>query len=70
MKEECRKEKNRKAKERRDEELSKPIRMPKTGEKGSYEQVRDEMIQQRHDAMKESGMFTDKELEQILEKIM
>ena len=44
--------------------------MPKTGEKGNYEKVRDEMIQQRHDAMKESGMFTDKELTQILEKIM
>ena len=69
-KEERRLERNRKAKEKRDEELSKPIRMPKTGEKGKYEKVRDEMIQQRHDAMKESGMFTDKELAQILEKIM
>ena len=69
-KEERRKEKKRKAKEKRDEELSKPIRMPKTGGKGNYEKVRDEMIQQRHDAMKESGLFTEKELKQILDKIL
>ena len=67
-----RKERNRKQKERRDkqkEELSKPITM-RSSEKSKYEEARDETIRQRHDAMKESGLFNDTELARILETIV
>ena len=48
------------------EELAKPIDMPDVGEKSDYEKLRDSTIIDRHQAMKESGMFSDIELEKIL----
>ena len=70
---ERRQERNRKQKERRDkqkEELAKPITMPENVGKSKYEEARDETIRQRHDAMKESGLFTERDLERVLETIM
>ena len=70
---ERRQERNRKQKERRDkqkEELAKPITMPEGVGKSKYEEARDETIRQRHDAMKESGLFTERDLERVLETIM
>ena len=48
------------------EKLSTPINMPDSGGKSEYEKVRDETIKARHQAMKESGMFSDCELDKIL----
>ena len=48
------------------EKLSTPINMPDSGAKSEYEKVRDETIKARHQAMKESGMFSDCELDKIL----
>ena len=63
----------RKQKERREQkkkELLKPIDCPKQMEKGEYEKVRDKTIMERHNAMKESGMFGDNELQAILHMII
>ena len=72
-----RKEKNaeiaRKQRERRKqkkEELLKPINPPKQIEKGDYEKARDKIIRERHDAMKESGMFKDNELQAMLATLL
>ena len=72
-----RKEKNaeiaRKQRERRKkqkEALLKPINLPKQIEKGDYEKARDKIILERHNAMRESGMFKDNELESILATIL
>ena len=73
MEEERRKkwrERERDRRQRLKEKLSQPIDTPKSGEKGEYEKVRDGIIGERHDAMKESGLFSEKELEMIKEKIM
>ena len=62
----------RKQKERRDKkkaELLKPIKLPKKTEKGEYEKARDTAILERHNAMKASGMFGDKELKAMLTMI-
>ena len=70
---EQRQERNRKQKERRDkqkEELAKPIPMLENIGKSKYEEARDETIRQRHDAMKESGLFTERDLKRVLETIM
>ena len=48
------------------EKLSTPISMPESGEKSEYEKVREETIKARHQAMKESGMFSDCELDKML----
>ena len=72
-KEEKRKEANRKQNERRQkvrEELAQPIDMPEQDEKGEYEKCRDENILERHEAMKESGLFTDDELKAMLTMII
>ena len=61
-----------KARERRQqkkEELLKPIDMPKPNEKGDYEKARDQIVLQRHSAMKESGLFSDKELQAMIKTI-
>ena len=71
-KKEHRMEINRKQNERRQkvrEELAKPIHMPKQSEKGEYEKCRDDNILKRHEAMKESGLFTDTELQAMLNMI-
>ena len=73
MEEERKKERREKDKERRarqKEQLQQPINVPKLGEKGEYEKVRDGIICERHDAMKESGLFSEKELEMLKEKIV
>ena len=62
----------RKQRERRAQkkaELLKPIKLPKEKEKGEYERARDTAILERHDAMKASGMFSDKELKAMLTMI-
>ena len=62
----------RKQKERRDKkkaELLKPIKLPQKTEKGEYEKARDTAILERHNAMKASGMFGDKELKAMLTMI-
>ena len=60
----------RKQRERREKikkELQKPIKLPiKNKEKGDYEKARDRTILERHNAMKESGMFEENELQAIL----
>ena len=48
------------------EKLSTPISIPDSGEKSEYEKIRDENINARYQAMKESGMFSDCELEKML----
>ena len=48
------------------EKLSTPISIPDSGEKSEYEKIRDENIKARQQAMKESGMFCDCELEKML----
>ena len=61
-----------KARDRREqtkEELLKPIDMPVQVEKGDYEKARDKTIRDRHTAMKESGMFSDHELQAMLKSI-
>ena len=61
-----------KARERRQqkkEELLKPIDMPKTNEKGDYEKARDQTVLERHSAMKESGLFSDNELQAMIKTI-
>ena len=65
-------ENNRKMKEwrqRKKEELQKPIEMPKQIEKGAYEKARDQTILERYNAMKESGMFSEKELQHMIKMI-
>ena len=54
-------EKQRERRQKQRETLSQPITLP-SGKKGDYEKMRDGLICQRHDAMKESGMFTTLEL--------
>ena len=64
---------NRKQRERyqkKKEELSKPIAMPKQTAKGDYEKARDHTILERYHAMKESGMFSDTELQHMVDMIM
>ena len=66
-------ERNRKQRERyqkKKEELSKPIAMPKQTVKGDYEKARDHTILERYHAMKESGMFSDAELQHMVDMIM
>ena len=63
-------ERERERRKRQKEKLSQPINIPKLGEKGEYEKVRDGIIGERYDAMKESGLFSEKELEMIKEKIV
>ena len=61
-----------KARERRQqkkEELLKPIDMQLSIEKGDYEKARDRTILDRHSAMKESGLFSDYELQAMLKTI-
>ena len=72
-----RREKNaelaRKQRERRKEKkeaLLKPIKLPKQMEKGDYEKARDKTILERYNAMRESGMFEDIELQAILNTIL
>ena len=48
------------------DELSRPISMPDLGEKSDYEKVREKTIRDRHLSMKESGMFSDSELDKML----
>ena len=72
-KEEQRIERNRRVREKRKnmkEELHKPIDMPSVGKKGAYEKVRDDNIQERLRVMSESGMFTQKELKSMKDKIV
>ena len=61
-----RKRKRKEKQEKLKEEMAKPISMPIQGEKSEYEIVRDNTIRDRHLAMKESGMFDDKELDKVL----
>ena len=63
---EMRRRKRKEKKERLKEEMSRPIDMPDCGKKSEYEKLRDENIRARYDAMKESGMFSDKELKEML----
>ena len=61
-----------KARDRREqkkEELLKPIDMPVQVEKGEYEKARNETILECHTAMKESGLFSDHELNAMLKTI-
>ncbi len=51
------------------EELNKPITMPKQIKKGAYEKARDQTILERYNAMKESGMFCEKELQYMIKMI-
>ena len=48
------------------EKLSTPISIPDSGEKCEYEKIRDATIKARHQAMKESGMFSESELDKML----
>ena len=67
-----RQEANRKAKEKRQrqkEQLAVPIHIPNSGEKGEYEKLRDKTILERCKAMKESGMFSDSELQAMYDMI-
>ena len=69
-KEELARKQREKRKEKK-EALLKPIKLPiKQTEKGDYEKARDRTILERHDAMKESGMFEDNELQVILNMIL
>ena len=71
--EEQKKERNRRVREKRKkqkEQLQIPIDMPSVGEKGAYEKARDDIICERHRVMAESGMFTQKELKSIEDKIV
>ena len=71
-KEEKRIEHNRKQREKRKEkrnELNTPINLPRQ-EKGEYEKMRDNNIQDRYRAMLASGMFEEKELDRILKNIV
>ena len=73
MEEERRKkwrERERDRRKKQKEKLSQPISIPKSGEKGDYEKVRDGIIGERYEAMKESGLFSEKELKMIKEKIV
>ena len=63
---EMRRRKRKEKQERLKEELSRPIDMPDCGEKCEYEKQREENIRARYEAMKESGMFCDKELNEML----
>ena len=66
-------ERNKKQRERyqrKKEELSKPIAMPKQTVKGDYEKARDQTILERYNAMKESGMFSDTELQHMIDMIL
>ena len=66
-------ERNRKQRERyqkKKEELSKPIAAPKQTVKGEYEKARDHTILERYNAMKESGMFSDTELQHMVDMIL
>lgn len=68
-----REEINRKQRERRQkvrEELSKPMIGPEQGEKGKYEEARDDLVRQRHRAMEESGLFNQEELQSMLNVIV
>ena len=63
--------KQRERREKKKKELLKPIKLPvKNKEKGDYEKARDKAILERHNAMKESGMFEDNELQVILNMIL
>ena len=61
-----RRRKRKEKKERLKEEMSRPIDMPDCGKKSEYEKLRDENIRAHYDAMKESGMISDKELKEML----
>ena len=67
---EMRRRKRKEKAERLREEMSKPIDMPIVGEKCEYEKLRDERVRERFNAMKESGMFNEKELDNILKSKM
>ena len=67
---EMRRRKRKEKAERLREEMSKPIDMPIVGEKCEYEKLRDERVRERFNAMKESGMFSEKELDNILKSKM
>ena len=43
--------------------------MPKPNEKGDYEKARDQTVLERHSAMKESGLFSDNELQAMIKTI-
>ena len=64
----AKKQKERRRKKK--EELLRPIEMPKQAEKGEYEKARDKNIQERYSAMKDSGMFSSKELKRMHDLIM
>ena len=63
---EMRRRKRKEKQERLKEEMSRPIDMPDCGKKSEYEKLREGKIRARYDAMKESGMFCDKELKEML----
>ena len=63
---EVRRRKRKEKQEELKEKLSTPISIPDSGEKSEYEKIRDENIKARHQAMKESGMFSDCELDKML----
>ena len=46
--------------------MLKPIDTPIVGKKCEFEKLRDERVREHFNAMKESGMFNEKELDNIL----
>lgn len=64
----AKKQKERRKKEK--EELLKPIDMPEQAEKGEYEKARDKTIQERYIAMRDSGLFSAKELKRMHDLII
>ena len=62
--------KQRERRKKKKEELLKPIKLPKSAEKSDYEKARDKNIQERYNAMKESGMFSANELKRMHNMMM
>ena len=62
--------KQRERRKKKKEDLLKPIQLPKPAEKSDYEKARDKNIQERYNAMKDSGMFSANELKRMQDMIM
>ena len=62
--------KQRERRKKKKEDLLKPIQLPKPAEKSDYEKARDKNIQERYNAMKDSGMFSANELKRMQDMMM
>ena len=62
--------KQRERRKKKKEDLLKPIQLPKPAEKSDYKKARDKNIQERYNAMKDSGMFSANELKRMKDTIM